>query len=224
MRQASGLLAMGAVLLLLGFLVVVQLRSQAAGEGLNGLSVQELGELVGNLTTRNNQLRDEIRALERQRETLASTVERGDTSAGQVRSDLSRILGWSGALGVSGTGVRVTVDGSLPGDAVEQLINELRNAGAEAISIGTIRVVPGVVVTGPAGDLVVTGIPLADPLELLAIGSPEALSGSLTRAGGQIAQLAGRYPEAVITVSTEERLSLPPTDRDLNPQLGTPRL
>ncbi len=224
MRHPSGLIAMGAVLLLLGFLVVVQLRSQAAGEGLNGLSVQELGELVGNLTTRNNQLRDEIQVLERQRETLASTVERGDTSAGQVRSDLSRILGWSGALGVSGTGVRVTIDGSLPGDAVELLINELRNAGAEAISIGTIRVVPGVVVTGPAGDLVVTGIPLADPLELLAIGSPEALSGSLTRAGGQIAQLAGRYPDAVITVTTEDVLSLPPTDRDLYPQLGTPRL
>ncbi len=224
MRERSGRIAMTGVLLLLGFFVVVQLRSQAAGVGLNGLSVQELGELVGNLTTRNDQLREEIRTLERQRETLAASVARGDTSAGQVRSDLLRILGWSGALGVRGPGVRVSIEGPLPGDAVEQLVNELRNAGAEAISIGTIRVVPGVVVSGPAGNLVVTGIPLADPVELLAVGSPETLSGSLSRAGGQIALLAGRHPDVVITVTSEDLLTLPPTDRDLAPQLGRPRL
>lgn len=224
MRQRSGLIAMTTVMLLLGFLVVVQLRAQAAGEGLNSLSVQDLGELVGNLTTRSNQLRDEIRVLERQRETLASAVERGGTSASQVRTDLRRTLGWSGALGVSGAGVRVRIDGPLPGDAVGQLVNQLRNAGAEAVSIGTIRVVPGVVVTGPAGNLVVNGLPLEDPLELLAIGQPETLSGSLARAGGPIAQLAARFPDALITVTSEDVLSLPPTDRDLDPRLGAPRL
>ena len=224
MRRRNGRIAVTLVLVLLGFLGVIQWKSQAANAGLNGLSVQELGELVANLTTRNNQLRDEIRILERQKESVASAVERGGSSAVQIRSDLSRILGWSGALGVTGTGIRVTVDGPLPGDAVEELINELRNAGAEAISIGTIRVVPGVVVNGPAGTLVVTGIPLADPLELLAIGQQETLSGSLTRAGGPIAQFAARYPNVTITVNTADKLSLPPTDRDLGPKLGRPRI
>jgi uncharacterized protein YlxW (UPF0749 family) len=212
------------VAIVLGFLVATQWRSQTANDGLVTLSVQELGELVANLTTRNNQLRDEIRTLERQRDAVASAVERGDSSAVQIRSDLSRVLGWSGALGVTGTGVTVEVEGPLPGDAVEELVNELRNAGAEAISIGTIRVVPGVVVTGPAGNLVVTGIPLADPLELLAIGDPEILSGSMTRAGGPIAQFAARYPEVTVTVDMADRLSLPPTDRDLGPRLGRPSL
>jgi uncharacterized protein YlxW (UPF0749 family) len=224
MRRTSGRLAVTAVLVLLGFLVVVQLRSQAANEGLTGLSVQELGELVANLTTRNNQLRDEIRTLESQRDAVTGAVERGDTSALQIRTDLNRVLGWSGALPVTGTGVRVTVDGPLPGAAVNQLLNELRNAGSEAIAIGTIRVVPGVVVTGPAGSLLVTGIPLAEPLEILAIGQSEVLSGSLTRAGGPIAQLAARYPGVVITATAEDRLTLPATDRDLNPQLAKPRL
>ena len=221
MRRRNGRIAVTLVLVLLGFLGVIQWKSQAANDGLNG---QELGELVANLTTRNNQLRDEIRILERQKESVASAVERGGSSAVQIRSDLSRILGWSGALGVTGTGIRVTVDGPLPGDAVEELINELRNAGAEAISIGTIRVVPGVVVNGPAGTLVVTGSPLADPLELLAIGQQETLSGSLTRAGGPIAQFAARYPNVTITVNTADKLSLPPTDRDLGPKLGRPRI
>jgi uncharacterized protein YlxW (UPF0749 family) len=224
MRRTSGRVAVTAVLVLLGFLVVVQLRSQAANEGLSGLSVQELGELVANLTTRNDQLREEIRTLESQRDGVAGAVERGDTSALQVRSDLNRVLGWSGALPVTGTGVRVSVDGPLPGTAVNELLNELRNAGAEGIAIGSIRVVPGVVVTGPADSLVVTGIPLANPLEVLATGESEVLSGSLTRTGGLIAQFAARYPDAVISVSGAERLTLPATDRDLNPELGKPRL
>lgn len=224
MRRGSGRLAMSMVLLLLGFLVVAQLNSRAADEGLATLSVQELTELVANVTTRNNQLREEIRSLERQRESLATAVERGDTSAVQVRTDLRRVLGWSGALGVSGAGVQVDVEGRLPGDAVEQLLNELRNAGAEAIAIGAIRVVPGVIVSGPADSLVVSGLPLANPIRILAIGQPESLAGSLARAGGPIAQLAARYPDVAITVNGSDFLSVPPTDRDLYPVLGSPRL
>jgi uncharacterized protein YlxW (UPF0749 family) len=224
MRRGRNRLALGLVLLLLGFLVVVQLRSQAADSGLNALSVQELGELVGNLTTRNNQLREEIGTLQQQRDSVAAAVNRGGTSATQIRTDLTRILAWSGALGVSGSGVRVVVDGQLPGDAVELLLNELRNAGAEAISVGTVRVVPGVVVSGPARSLVVSGVPLAEPIHLLAVGQPETLAGSLTRVGGPIAQLAGRYPDVTITVTSADRVEVPATDRSLDPVLGTPRL
>jgi uncharacterized protein YlxW (UPF0749 family) len=186
--------------------------------------VQELTELVANVTTRNNQLREEIRTLERQNESVGAAVERGDTSSVQIRSDLNRVLGWSGALGVSGSGVRVSVEGALPGDAVEQLLNELRNAGAEAIAIGAVRVVPGVVVAGPADALTVAGVPLSGQLEILAVGQPESLAGSLARAGGPIAQLSARYPDVTITVNAEGVIDVPATNRDLNPVLGRPRL
>ncbi len=222
--RATGRVALTTVLLLLGFLVVVQLNSQSANNTLNNLTVQELGELVGNLTTRNDQLRQEVATLQRQRDGVAGAVERGDTSAAQIRSDLGRVLAWSGALGVSGSGVRVTVTGDLPGPAVEELLNELRNAGAEAISLGAIRVVPGVVVSGPAGSLMATGIPLSGPLEILAVGQSDTLAGSLTRSGGPIAQLGARYPDVLINVSAADLVEVPPTDRDLAPVLGRPRL
>lgn len=224
MRRPFGRLAITAVLFLLGFLVVVQLRSQSAEEGLASLSVSELTELVANVTTRNNQLRQEIDILERQRETLAGSVERGDTSAGQIRSDLNRIRAWSGAMGVTGEGVRVTVSGPVPGEAIELLLNELRNAGAEAIAVGGTRVVPGVVVTGPAGSLVVNGVPLPDPVRITAAGQPPTLAGSLSRAGGPIAQLAARFPDGVVNVSAVDLVELPATNRDLKPALGKPRL
>jgi len=224
MRRPANLLSFSLVLLILGFLVVVQLRSRAADESLSGLSVQELGELVANLTTRNDQLREEIRSLDRQRASVAAAAQRGDTSAVEIRSDLYRVLAWSGALGVAGPGVSVTIEGPIAGDAVEQLVNELRNAGAEALAIGDTRFVPGVVVSGPPGGLVLNGSPLEDPIILHAVGPPEVLAGSLTRAGGPIGQLAAQFPDALVTVSAEDLVQVPPTTRDLSPRLGVPRL
>jgi uncharacterized protein YlxW (UPF0749 family) len=224
MRRPSGRLTVSLVLLLLGFLVVVQLRLQTVNPGLAGLSAQDLTVLVANLTTRNNQLRDEIATLDQQRDSVSAAIQRGDTSAVQIRTDLNRILGWSGALPITGPGVQITVEGPIAGDAVSQLVNELRNAGAEGISIGGIRDVPGVVATGPAEALTVDGITPPEPLVIFAVGQPETLTGSLTRAGGPIAQLAARFPETQVTVAALDAVTLPGTDRNLNPVLGRPRL
>lgn len=224
MRRASGRLAVGVVLAVLGFLVVVQLRSQATDQGLSALSVQDLTELVANVTARNNQLREEVLALENQRANVSASVQRGDSSATDIRNDLSHVLAWSGAMGVTGSGVRVTVVGQLPADAVGSLLNELRNAGAEAIAIDGVRVVPGVVVVGAPGSLTVGGVSLTGSVELLAVGQPETLAGSLTRAGGPIAQLAARYPEVTIIVEGQDLVAIPPTGRSLAPTLGRPRL
>jgi uncharacterized protein YlxW (UPF0749 family) len=224
MRRPSSRIAITAVLFLLGFLVVVQLRSQSADEALAALSVSELTELVANVTTRNNQLRQEISVLERQQESLTGLVTGGDTSAGQIRNDLNRVRAWSGAMGVRGEGVLVTVSGPVPSDAVALLLNELRNAGAEAIAVGGTRIVPGVVVTGSAGALVVNGVPLPDPVQITAAGQPPTLAGSLSRAGGPIAQLAARFPAVVVTVNDLDLVELPATNRDLVPEIGRPRV
>jgi uncharacterized protein YlxW (UPF0749 family) len=224
MRRRSAQLAMTAVLFVLGVLAVAQFNAQTADQGLMALSVSELTELVANVTTRNNQLRDEIGTLERQRETVRAAVARGDTSSTQIRADLNRVLGWSGVLPVTGSGIRITVNGPIPGDAIELLLNELRNAGAEAAAIGGVRIVPGVVATGPAGTVVVRGVPLGDPVELTAVGQPQVLAGSLGRAGGPIAQLSARFPDVVIGVVAVDLVTVPATDRDLTPQLARPRL
>ncbi len=223
-RGWRGKVAVGTVLLILGFLAVAQLRSQATDQALAQLSVQDLTELVANLTARNNQLRDDLRSLEMQRTTLQGAVQRGDSSAASIRNDLQRLLGWSGALGVSGAGVRISVAGSLPSDGINSLVNELWNAGAEAVSIDGIRLVPGLVVVGTGDSLEIGGSPLVPPLEILAIGQPETLAGSLTRAGGPIAQLAATYPQVTLAVSGQDLVQIKATDRSLAPVLGKPRL
>ena len=58
------------------------------------------------------------------------------------------------------------------------------------------RVVAGVVVAGGPGALSVENTPLGDAFEIRAIGSPQILTGTLTRTGGVIAQLGATYPDA----------------------------
>jgi uncharacterized protein YlxW (UPF0749 family) len=224
MRRPLAQISIALVALLLGVLVVAQLHSQSSGSQLETLSAQELTVLVANLNTRNDQLRTEIAGLDEEARALQVAKARGDTSLDQLGQDLARVRGWAGLDAVEGVGVRLTVAGPLPGQAVEDLVNELRNAGAEAIAIGGVRIVPGSVVAGPPGGLSVENTGLTDPFEIAAIGDPQVLTGTLTRTGGVIAQLAATYPQAVVTVVPIDRMLVPATDRSLSPVLGRPRI
>ena len=225
MRKRSGRIAVAAVLFVLGFLVVVQLRSQAADQGLNGLSVQELTELVANLTTRNNQLRQEIQALDRQHDQVAAAVERGDTSAVQVRADLNRVLGWSGAVARdrcrgAGDGRRAPAGGR-PRPAAQRAAQRRRRGDRDRrhADRGGRRPERARAARCSSADT-----PLGDPIELVAVGQPQTLAGSLTRAGGPIAQLAARYPDVVITVERGgPRRPARRRSATLAPILGRPR-
>ncbi len=224
MHRSSNQVSLAAVTFLLGALVVVQLRSQAGSAGLAALSAQELTVLVANLNTRNDQLRTEVATLQRQLDDLVSGQARGETSVDRIRADLSRVKAWAGLLAVTGPGVTILVSGPIAGANIESLMNELRNAGAEGIAIAGTRVVPGTIVGGAPGSLVVDGRQIAGPFQVEAIGSSTTLLGSLTRAGGFIAQLAATNPELSLTVTPVDRVDLAATERDLVPINGGPRL
>ncbi len=224
MKRRRNQLSMAMVGVILGALIVLQLRSQEAGNGLDTLTTTELTVLVGNLNTRNDQLRLEIATTQAELSALQSSDARGDTSVGQLQSDLARVRAWTGLDPVVGPGVRITVTGGLDAGSVRDLVNELRNAGAEAIALDDVRVVPNSIVDGPVGGLLVGNVHLGDPFEVSAIGNPESLTGSLTRAGGIIAQLAATDPAAQLIVTPVDTLRLPATTEDLVPAHGTPRL
>ena len=224
MHRRRSQLSIAAVALILGLLVVIQLRSQAQSSGLAQLSSQDLTVLVANLNARNDQLRREVSNLERERTTLTANRSRGDASVDEITADLQRVRAYAGLDAVTGPGVTISVRGAVDGAGVEDIINELRNAGAEAIALGDVRVVTVVVVNGSAGQAQVDGTRLGDAFELEAIGAPDKLTGSLTRSGGVIAQLAATQQNVVVTVTPLDRLELPATTRTLVPAHGHPRL
>jgi uncharacterized protein YlxW (UPF0749 family) len=224
MRARRSQLTIAAVTFALGLLVIVQLRTQASEAAFAGLSSSDLTLLVGNLNTRNDQLRREVSTLELELAAVTADRERGEVSVEDLRADLRRVRLYAGVDPATGPGVSIVVRGPMAGAGLEDLVNELRNAGAEAIAIDDIRVVPGTVMSGPAGDLLIDQEPLLDPFEVVAIGAPDKLVGSLTRSGGLIAQLAATQPEVSVEVTPMDGLDLPATERDLVPENGRPRL
>jgi uncharacterized protein YlxW (UPF0749 family) len=224
LRSGRNQISIAVVAAILGLLVVVQLRVQGTDTGLDSLSAPELTDLVANLNTRNDQLRTEVATTQSQLDSLEAAQARGDSSIGQLQSDLARVEGWAGMLPVSGPGVEITVSGPIPGTAADDLLNELRNAGAEAIAVGGVRLAAASVVAGDPGSLSVEDSALSDPFEVDAIGNPETLTGSLTRAGGIIAVLKATFPQVEVTVTPVGRLALPASHRDLIPSHGSPRL
>jgi uncharacterized protein YlxW (UPF0749 family) len=225
MNDLRSQLTVAAVAFILGILVVVQLRSQTGGSALEAVSTQNLTTLVANLNSQNDRLRSEIGTLQNQLDELRANRATGATSIGQIASDLARIRAWTGLDPVSGRGVMITVGGRIDAVAVEDLVNELRNAGAEAIAIEDFRVVAGTTISGQPGSLDVDGFLLGDPFRIRVIGTPETLVGSLTRAGGIIAQLSATDPSATLEVAPMEKaVLLPASRRNLVPDHGHPRL
>jgi uncharacterized protein YlxW (UPF0749 family) len=224
MRRRRNQVTIALVTFLLGLLVVVQLRTQASSAAFAGLSSQDLTVLVANLDDRNDQLRTEVATLERELAALSQNTERGDLSLDELRADLRRVRLYAGIDPATGPGVTITVRGPIDGPGIEDLVNELRNAGAEAMALDDVRLVPGVVAIGPAGGVTVGSDALDDPFTISAIGAPDKLTGSLTRPGGIIAQLSATQPEVSVEVTPLDRIAVPAKDRELVPSHGHPRL
>jgi uncharacterized protein YlxW (UPF0749 family) len=223
-RRRKNQLTIAAITFVLGVLVVIQLRTQAAGTAFAGLSSQDLTVLVANLNDRNDQLRGEITTLERELEILGQNEQRGEASVDELRADLRRVRLYAGVDPASGPGVSILVTGPIDGDGVEDLVNELRNAGAEAMAIEDIRIVPGVVAVGPHGAVSMADKALGDPFTIVAIGAPDKLTGSLTRSGGIIAQFAVTLEDVSVEVTPLDHIDVPATERSLVPSHGHPRI
>ena len=218
-------LTLAAVAFLLGLLVVVQLRTQTTSSGLETKSAQDLTGIVGNLNTENDRLRAQVADLQTQLDELRSDHAVGSSSVEQIQAALAKIRAWSGLDPVAGQGVTITVSGDIDATGVNDLLNELRNAGAEAVALEDVRVVARTTVSGVPGSLDIGGFLIHDPFRIRAIGRPETLVGSLTRAGGIIAQLAATDPAVTIEVQpTQSEMTLPATRLDLVPSHGRPHV
>jgi uncharacterized protein YlxW (UPF0749 family) len=220
-RTRVARLSILAVVVLIGMLGVGQLRSQARPTEISSLSAQELSTLVETLTTRNRQLRAGLADIREQVREYRLSGSQGESALQVGREDLRRITAFAGLAGVQGQGIVMTVDGDLDAIAVNDLVNELRNAGAEAIAVDEVRLTArSVVVQGPL-SLEVDGVEVGERFILRAIGSPDGLLGAMERPGGIISQLK-LFIRATIEIRQAESVQLPATAMSLLPEAGEP--
>jgi uncharacterized protein YlxW (UPF0749 family) len=222
--SARGRIAVSAVAFVLGLLLVVQFRAQNAAGGLAGLSTQDLTTLVASLNDRNAQLRSQAEQLQAQAAQMQAQQRTGQSNVGDLEDELARIRLWAGLDPAVGAGVGLTISGPIAPDAVDDVLNELRLAGAEAMAVEGIRVVSGSVVGGASGRLTMDGRTLPSPLHIVALGDPSNLAAILARPGGVIGRIQVAQPEVGVDVThSPSGLTVPATERDLEPADARPQ-
>ncbi|MBA2265681.1 MAG: DUF881 domain-containing protein [Chloroflexi bacterium] len=212
-------LSLFAVATIIGILLVGQLRSQARPIELSSLSARELSTLIETLSARNVELSDGLASLREQIREYERAELQGQSARELTEEDLDRLAAFAGLRGVEGQGLVIEIDGSFDPTAVNDLIYELRNAGAEAIAVDDVRITARSVAVLGTGAIEIDGVPIGSPFTISAIGSPSGLRAAIERPGG-ILTLLGQSIDAVFTVTERTTLVVAGTQRDLTPQVA----
>jgi uncharacterized protein YlxW (UPF0749 family) len=182
--------------------IVTQVRQNDRGDSLETARPADLLVLLDSLRQREATLNSEVTDLQN---TLNRLQASGNTDQAAIENAQARLAALSilvGSVGATGPGVTVKIEDPGPGVAPEAMldvINELRAAGAEALEINdghqSVRVGVDTWVVGVPGSLTIDGKPLSPPYSVLAIGDPPTLAAAMNIPGGaqdSVKRLGGR--------------------------------
>ncbi|MDP9405875.1 MAG: DUF881 domain-containing protein, partial [Actinomycetota bacterium] len=197
---------------LLGFVLVVQLRAtEGLGERLDIEREEDLAQILADLTTQSDRLQEEITDLRLTLLAFANSAESEELALQSLERRLDELRILAGTAEVEGEGVRLTIQdpgGQVTQELLVDTVQELRDAGAEAIAVNEVRLVASSAFVTRNGRLVADGKPLEAPLVVVAVGPADTIAEALAIPGGAVDALESR---AQVTASVEPlaQLSVP---------------
>ena len=179
-----GQITAGVLMLVLGFAAVVQVRSNPTDAEYVGARQDELINLINSLSLASDRAENEIAELEETRNSLLNDTQARRTALERARQRADELGILAGTLPAVGPGIQVTIrdpDGAVGSNNLIHGIQELRDAGAEAIEINnSVRVVAQTALRdAPNGGIVVDGETITAPYVIEAIGGPHNLASAL---------------------------------------------
>ena len=206
--------ALAAIALLVGFLLAVQATRDPGLSRLAAESPEDLTRILADLSQEADALTDQVAALRVRLSRYRSSARTDELAVRDARETLADLQVLAGVVPVQGPGLSITIEDpqrQVEWDALLDLVQELRDAGAEAIAVGEHRVVASTWF-GPAdGGVTITGDELSAPYEITAIGPSEDLVEAMSLSGGPLTVFDARL-EVEIRMRTEDALTLPAAD------------
>jgi uncharacterized protein YlxW (UPF0749 family) len=202
--------SLAAICLVLGLLLVIQLRTQQIVRQTERSEDWEF--VVADLIDSNARLREEAETLETQLAGLQD-VEGGAAILQSLVDEVNHLRIVNGRVEVSGPGVEVAITGPISVLDLHDLINELRNTGAEALALNGQRIVAWSAISTDGQQVTVDGQPVEPPYRLQAIGDANTLEVALLRPGGLIGMLYRANTAVSISVQPRDKLTLPVYDQ-----------
>lgn len=168
-------------------------------------------------------LSQQLRKVEKERDALLNEVYelRKSTVSESATRELNNVKMSAGLTPLTGPGVVITIDDSKrptkPGenpnlylihdDDILKVINELRAAGAEAISVNGQRLIATSEIRCAGPTLSVNNTRYSPPYEIRAIGEPQTLESSLKLRGGVVETL--QFWGIQVTVKKQDMVKVP---------------
>jgi uncharacterized protein YlxW (UPF0749 family) len=209
--------AVAAVAVAVGFLAAVQ----AAGGGQQELTrlaaerPEDLTRILADLNEQADELGRQVSSLRVQLLRYRGSARSDELALRDARRSVAELQVLSGTVPVQGPGVTLEVSdpgGVVGWEPVLDLVQELRDAGAEAIAVDGIRVVASTWF-GPSedGGISVDGTRASAPYEIEVIGPAGGIGEALRIPGGPVTVLDAQ-PEVSVEVQASELLELPATE------------
>lgn len=199
-RLTRANLLAGLLTIALGFAIATQIQQNAAS-GLQTLRQDELVRVLDDVSQRVTRLDQQQRELEAQRDALESGVNSSDAAVAQAQSRLDQLAILAGTVPARGPGIRLTITDPTSGVRSALLLDvlqELRDAGAEVVQVGSVRVVAESAFTDSASTVSLDGQPLPRPFVVLAIGNPQTLASAMNIPGGIVNTVARTGAKATV--------------------------
>jgi uncharacterized protein YlxW (UPF0749 family) len=173
--------------------------------------INQADNRLGGMRTRQTQLADEVRRL--QASGLSNT-----SSGAALQSQLDALELQTGAIAVTGPGIKAVVDDAKDADKegrlldvdLQQLVNGLWTAGAEAISVNGHRLTSMTAIRGAGSAITVDYSSLTPPYTVHAIGDTATMPARFAQSsGGQWVQYLVSNFDVRMTITTEDSLLVP---------------
>jgi uncharacterized protein YlxW (UPF0749 family) len=179
----------GILLAIVGFLAIVQIRSEDAANGeFAGARREDLLQLLDSLDAAATRARAEIEDLEQRRNDLQSSADSRRSAIAEARQQVEALGLLAGTVPATGPGIVVRVNDPQHAVGTSTLLNameELRDAGAESIEINnSVRVVAQSAFVDVESGVEVDGELIRPPYVIDAIGDAHTLSQAMLFPGG----------------------------------------
>jgi uncharacterized protein YlxW (UPF0749 family) len=191
-RRVFGTLAV-MLCLLLGMAIATQVHQTTSGDSLDTARPADLLVLLDSLRQREATLSTEVAELQRSLNGLQASGSSDQTAIANAQARLAALSILIGTVGATGPGVTVRIDDPGPGvapQAMLDVLDELRAAGAEAIQISdrhqAVRTGVDTWIVGAPGALTVDSKTLTPPYSVVAIGDPPTLAAAMNIPGGAV--------------------------------------
>lgn len=233
--KGSSRLVLAAVCVCIGVLLAVQIRSTGnLTSTVPDLRTSEMRVMLMDAIRQNQTLQEDLEELRRKVRDYELSLTQGEGALGLLRTELDRARLLAGITPVRGPGLVITMTDSkrppVHGDDptlfivhdedILKLVNVLRAAGAEALSINGERLLASSEIhcAGPAVSINNTRV--AAPFVITAIGNAAAMESSLRMRGGIVETLG--YFGMEISITQHATLEVPGFTRPLRFEWAKP--